>query len=118
MRLSEKKYPFLNKNLEDLPGEKWKEIPDWENYEVSNYGRVKSTGQWISLNFGKEGYKKEKILSQQVITIESPFNSDTLSYLAVGVQENNYRKVFRTARLVYYLFVKKFPIEDKTNHTI
>jgi hypothetical protein len=36
---------------------------------------VKASGQWVSLNFGKDGYRKEKILSQQVITIESIFNA-------------------------------------------
>ncbi len=106
-----KKYPFQNKTLKDLPGEKWKEMPGWENYEVSDFGRVKSTGRWISYP-GRDAYKKEKILSSCVVTIGSPFNGDSLSYLSVSVQENNYRKVFRTARLVYYLFVKKFLIED------
>ncbi|HEX7905256.1 MAG TPA: NUMOD1 domain-containing DNA-binding protein [Chitinophagaceae bacterium] len=107
-----KKYPFQNKSLKDLLGEKWKEIPEWENYEVSNYGRVKASGQWVSLNFGKDGYRKEKILWQQVITIESLYNGDTLNYLAFGVQQDNYRKVFRTARLVYYLFIKQFQIDE------
>ena len=112
MQRGVKVYPFQNKNLKNFPGEKWKEIPDWPNYEISNYGRVKSAGRWIELGLGKKYYKEEKILSQQIISRESPFNGDILHYLAVGIQDNNYRNVFRTSRLVYYLFVKKFQIED------
>lgn len=112
MRSGPKKFPYLNKSLKDLPGEKWKEMPGWEDYEVSSYGRVKSTGRWITSNTGKEVFKKERILSQYARASPSPFNKDTLHYLTVGVQKDNHRKVLRTARLVYYLFVKKFPLED------
>lgn len=39
-------YPFT---LENLPGEMWKDIPDYEgDYQESNFGRTKS------LKFGKE----------------------------------------------------------------
>lgn len=107
-----KEYPYQNRLLKDLPGEIWKEMPGWEDYEVSNYGRVKSTGRRLELNLGKEGYKKERILSPQVRTVASPYNRDVLNYLCVGVQKDRYRKVFRTARLVYYLFVQQFPLDN------
>lgn len=35
-----------NLSLENLPGEEWKEIEDFENYAVSNYGRIKSLQRW------------------------------------------------------------------------
>jgi hypothetical protein len=88
-RNSSDKYLFQNKSLKKLPGERWKEIPGWGDYEVSNYERVRSIGRWIRLNFGKEGYKEEKILPQQIRTIPSPFNGDVLNYLSVGLLEHS-----------------------------
>ena len=33
---------LYNYSLENLPDEQWKSIEGFENYEISNYGRVKS----------------------------------------------------------------------------
>jgi hypothetical protein len=112
--MPKKEYPYQNLSLKEMPGEKWKEMPDFEGYyEISNYGRVKSVGRWVHYkSIGKEGYRKEKIKKQQIRIQESPFNKDVLHYLHVGLQRDNYRKVIKIARLVYFLFVKRFPLYD------
>lgn len=33
---------LLNLSIEDLPDEEWKVIEGFENYTISNYGRIKS----------------------------------------------------------------------------
>ena len=54
----------MKEKIEDLIGEEWRDVPDYEeHYQVSNLGRIKS------IKFGKEsiikgqkiGTKKQKI---------------------------------------------------------
>lgn len=37
---------YKNLSLEDLDGEIWKDIKDFQNYQISNFGRVKSFKKW------------------------------------------------------------------------
>lgn len=42
---------YLNKDLQDIDNEIWKDIPDWEgSYQVSNMGRVKSLNRITTQN--------------------------------------------------------------------
>lgn len=86
----------------------WKKIEDYENYEVSNYGRVKS------LNYNRTG--KEKILKTGVIE----------GYLVVGLCKEGVQKNHLVHRLVASAFIENpnnYPIinhknEIKTDNTI
>ena len=91
-------------------------MPDYEDYyEVSNYGRVKSVRRRVYFkSINQEGYIKERILSQSITALDSPFNGDILYYLNISFVVNGHRKVFRTARLVYRVFVKKFNIDNRS----
>ncbi len=52
----------LNKNLKSLKGERWKTVPEFEFYMVSNFGRVKSLERKVER--GTNSYlKKERVLS-------------------------------------------------------
>jgi hypothetical protein len=53
---------LYNYSLENLPNEQWKSIEGFENYEISNYGRVKSLGRLSHISIGTEHYFNEKIL--------------------------------------------------------
>lgn len=57
--------PYQNLSLEDMPGEVWKDIPDWEGYyQVSNFARAKSVAR---INIHKDGsvhFIKERIRKQ------------------------------------------------------
>ena len=72
----------------------WKHIPDYPNYNISNYGRVKN------LNYCKSN--KEKIMK--------PFiNSNT--YLRIGLSCNSKRKNF----LIHLLVLKSFNVVKNNN---
>jgi hypothetical protein len=41
MEKDNKMFPYQNRSLKNIPGERWKDIPDFEGlYKVSNYGRI------------------------------------------------------------------------------
>lgn len=110
-------YYFQNKSLTNLPGEKWKELPDYEEYyEISNYGRIKQVGRWIAMHCDNvtEGYLKEKILSQKVFHQYSPSNKDFCFYLTFYSRINKQTKAFKIARWVYYLFVEKYDMKSRS----
>lgn len=65
--------------------EVWKKIKDYEDYEVSNLGNVKS------LKFGKE-----KVLKP---------SKDGFGYLIVSLSKNNIRKTFKIHHLVIIEFL-------------
>ena len=80
----------------------WLPIKDYENYEISNLGRVR---------------KKDKILKQ--------YKNDK-GYLYVSLSKNNKRKLFRVHRLVAITFIENpnnlpevnHKDEDKTNNKV
>ena len=42
-------YPYQNLSLKDMKGEEWKNIPGFEDeYQLSNYGRLKSQDRWVN----------------------------------------------------------------------
>lgn len=77
----------------------WKKVRGFENYEVSNYGKVKS------LNYKRTG--KEKLLS---------LGKDIDGYLFVHLWKNGFVKSFRINRLVYMTFVGEIPEDIQVNH--
>lgn len=79
--------------------EQWKPIKDFEGYEVSNLGRVKS------LNYNHTG--KEKLLS--------PGKSSD-GYFFVGLYKNGIKKSVRINRLVWQTFVGEIPEGLQVNH--
>lgn len=73
---------YLNHSQKNMTGEIWKSIHNYENYCVSNYGRVKNnkTNQIMKQNFSRE-------------------------YLILGLTgQNGKRKTFRVHRLVSLTF--------------
>lgn len=49
----------------EVEKEKWKDIPNFSNYQVSNLGRVKSKRHTYTRKDGVSGTRKEKILSNK-----------------------------------------------------
>ena len=87
-----KVYPFT---LDDLDGEVWKTIPDYEDYQVSNFGRVKS--------FHKG---KVKILKPCC----------RVGYLNISLCKNGKHEHFRVNRLVAKLFLSNPDNLPQVNH--
>lgn len=87
-----KVYPLT---VEDLDGEVWKPINDYDGYQVSNYGRGKSF---------KKG--KVKILKPALC----------MGYLRVTLWKDNKPKPFRIHRLVAELFIPNPEGKPEVNH--
>lgn len=88
-----KYYPLT---LEDLPGEVWKVIPDYEDYQVSNFGRVKS-------------FKNEK---QRILKS----GTNTMGYLFVCLCKGGKPKNFFVHRLVALCFIPNPENKPEINH--
>ena len=87
----------LNTQLEDLPGEIWKDITGFDGkYQISNKGRVKSLQS-----------NKPKILT--------PTNNGH-GYLSIPLQNNNIRKRFYVHRLVAQEFIPNPNNLPQVNH--
>lgn len=52
---------LYNNSLDNLPNEEWKVIEGFENYEISNYGRVKSLKR-ITITLRSKREEPEKIM--------------------------------------------------------
>lgn len=87
---------FYPLTLDDLPGEEWKPIPDYEDYHVSNFGRVKSFK-----------YKSPRIIKPAF---------DKGGYLQVSLSKKDKPKVFRINRLVALAFIPNPEEKPEVNH--
>lgn len=101
-----------NLSLEDLPDEEWKLIEGFENYSISNHGRVKSMERWVVNPMGGEQKLLDRIKKPHVFRYFNRY----LKVLCYNVRCNfclegkEYGK--SVARLVYYHFVEKFDMDD------
>jgi hypothetical protein len=89
--------------------EVWKDIPDYPNYQVSNYGRIKSLERTIIYKDGSKHLYKEKILKP---------SNDKDGYLLIGLHKDNKCQVFRVHRLVALAFIpnpENLPIINHKN---
>lgn len=101
-----------NFSLEDLPGEEWKLIEGFENYALSNYGRVKSLERSVSTPNGGEQKILDRIMKPQALRY---FNKHLKAHFYnvkcnLSIDGKTYGR--STARLVYYHFVEKFDMDD------
>lgn len=103
---------LANLSLENIPGEEWKFIEDFENYAISNYGRVKSLERWVVNPNGGEQKILDRIKKPQVSRF---FNKHLKAHFYsvrcnLCIEGKEYGK--SVARLVYYHFVEKFDMDD------
>ena len=86
-------YPFT---LENLDGEVWRPIVGYKNYQISNFGRVKS-------------FKQDKII------IRKP-KLNVQGYLRVDLCKGGKQKDFRVHRLVAQAFIPNPDNKPEVNH--
>lgn len=82
----------------------WKKIDEFENYEVSNLGRVKSLQRWS----GKKFYKREQIMKL--------YQNKKNGYIYVSLSKDNKAKNIRVHILVAKAFLDNPNNYNQINH--
>jgi len=110
------RYPYTNFSLADMKGEQWLDIPVVDGaYQISNYGRIKSIRRWVQITGGERGYwLKEKIRKLQVASQTVSEGKRKLFRLSIMLRFEGKHYSIGIARMVYFLFVRKFDLEDRT----
>lgn len=104
-----KNYPYQNMSLSNIKGEKWKDIPGFEDqYQLSSYGRLKSLDRWVDYGMF-DVFRRGRI--KKLHTSGSAKNRHSLD-LQMQLHKEGHRYRFSVARLVYHLFVAPFDLED------
>lgn len=97
----------MNLSLENLHDERWEPIPGFEDrFVVSDKGRVKRLSSWTTN--GRTIFLKEQIL-YQIMEVK---NNTTHLYCLLNHREKTTRVTI--TRLLYYCFVEKFDMNDKS----
>lgn len=86
--------------------EEWKKVVGFENYEVSNLGRVKRSECTIIYSDGMKCFYKEKILKQ-----DTP-----RGYKRITLSKNNKTERYQVHRLVAYYFIDNPLDKPCVNH--
>lgn len=81
----------------------WKSIINWDGYEVSNYGQVRSYRQTSSRGFAKE---------PRLLTV----GISVWGYPEVRFSNNKISKKFRVHRLVAETFIENKDFKKEVNH--
>ena len=92
-----------NLNLEK---EVWRDIPEYEGYQVSNLGRVKSLERFKKGKNGSSVTVKEKILKPQLVH----------GYYQIGLHKNSIQKFYLVHRFVWEAFNGQIPEGYEVNH--
>lgn len=98
---------YLNKSLNDLPNEEWRDITGYEGlYQVSSIGRVKSLERIVKYRNGHHKPQKENISYQR------PKNG----YLLVGLYKEGDEKKALAHRIVAETFIPNPENKPCVNH--
>lgn len=100
---------YKNLSLEDMRGEIWKDIPNYEGYyQVSNMGRVKSLNRVIVMKNGVSRKTKGLILKQKY--------EERTGYLIATLYKKHKRKDVLVHRLVAQTFIVNSENKRQVNH--
>ena len=103
--------PYQNLSLKDMPGEVWKDIPEWEGlYQISNFGRAKSLEREAEVRAGKTRLIKSHILKQPVYK-----GRRYLSFCASRPGRNQRFYVHRMVALLFLSNPENKPCVDHIN---
>ncbi|MFT3705486.1 MAG: NUMOD4 domain-containing protein [Agriterribacter sp.] len=113
--MAKKEYPYQILVLNNIKGEKWKDIPALEGYyKVSNFGRIKRLPYEMQYKNGAIYLKEERIIKPMIIKKRNTVKNDFASFLCNRVIFNKVKYNFTLSRLVYSCFVKHLNADDKT----
>lgn len=105
---------LYNRSLRDLPNEEWKLIEDFEDYKISNYGRVKSLERKMVSLIDREYILPERILKLIFVKQFNTYLQENIYNIQCALSNNGKRCKKSVARLVYYHFIEKIDWEDRT----
>lgn len=89
----------------------WKKIEGFENYEISNFGRVKSLERFIRYTHAKTGQEFYRHAKERILK-----NKPCRGYNCVILSDNNTYKNFRVCRLVAIHFIENYNKKEQVNH--
>lgn len=102
-----------NTSLKNLPDEEWKPIENFEEYEISNYGRIKSLERWIMDSRGRKRKAPEHMMKLQFMKFFNKYLNHHFYNITCLLSSEGKRSRKSVPRLVYYHFVKKPDINEK-----
>ncbi|MFT3949825.1 MAG: NUMOD1 domain-containing DNA-binding protein [Agriterribacter sp.] len=106
-------YPYLHKEMNDLDGEEWKDLPFLDGmYRISNLGRVKRLDFEIMCKDGKQRHMKAKMMYVDIAFQKNISVGDYVFFLMCSIVSNGLKYKFSIPRLVYYCFKKKFDLDN------
>lgn len=106
---------LYNTSLNDLPNEEWKLIENFENYAISNYGRVKSRERWITDLRGRKRKVSDSIMQLQFMPFFNKYLNCTFYNITSLLSSEGKRCRRSVPRLVYYHFVDKFDLNNNSD---
>lgn len=105
---------LLNRDLDDLPGEEWEDIPGLDGIgRISNMGRVKRMAyQQVTVNGALRSYG-ERIQTIRLTAHMNQFLQEPVYCATARIQVERRNHSIAIGRLVYYCFVEKFNLDDR-----
>jgi hypothetical protein len=119
MRKKKVRYPYQNKTLGILPGERWKDIKGFEGYyQASNLGRVKSLDRIVPHPRIGSQFVLGRILTQSVHENGNLKTGTPMIYLQVSLSREGQMFYLNTRRIIYATFVKPINYEKDGKYVI
>ncbi|PTT66911.1 MULTISPECIES: NUMOD4 domain-containing protein [unclassified Chryseobacterium] len=103
---------LLNLSIEDLPDEEWKVIEGFENYMISNYGRIKSLERCVINSYGGKWNLSDRIKKLHAFKYFNKYVQKDFYNVRCELSLEGRTFGKSVARLVYYHFVEKFDMDD------
>ncbi|MBL0745435.1 NUMOD4 domain-containing protein [Chryseolinea lacunae] len=111
--MAKQKYPYLDKSLVNIKGERWKDIPGFEGfYKASSLGRIKSVDRVIPHPRLKQQFVAGRVLSQSIAKNKNIKTGEPMIDLRVSLSKEGTQFYFNTRRVIYNTFVREIHYED------
>lgn len=98
-------HPYSNRVLDDLPGEEWRGVQDYEWYEVSNLGRVRSLARFVPHRYAPV-WVETRIIAQTYRLDKNLQTGEPSVAVRVAFCVSGKRHDLTVRRLVYAAFVQ------------
>lgn len=107
--------PLFDTIAKNSPGERWKDFPDFEGlYKISDYGRIHSLSRWVELEHRPAYFRPGRLIKLRGTKDGKSKAAISEINIQVKLNREKNRSIFSIARYLYYLFVKKFDLQDHT----